>query len=85
VAHRTVDEIWFVVKGQGRIWRRAGGNEEITALLPGMSLTLPVGTEFQFRNDGAGPLDILGVTMPPWPGEDEAKAASGTWAPSVTL
>ncbi|HEY1798443.1 MAG TPA: cupin domain-containing protein [Stellaceae bacterium] len=83
VVHRTVDEIWYVVAGQGRLWRRRGAHEEVVDLVPGVSLTIPVGTEFQFRNDGAAPLEIFGVTMPPWPGEDEAERGCGKWATSL--
>jgi mannose-6-phosphate isomerase-like protein (cupin superfamily) len=83
VVHRTVDEIWYVAAGNGRIWRRRDGREEVTGLAPGMSLTIPVGTEFQFRNDGAAPLDIFGVTMPAWPGEGEAVPTAGTWTPTL--
>lgn len=83
VVHRTVDEIWFVVAGRGRLWRRLGEHEEIVELVPGVSLTIPVGTEFQFRNDGAAPLDIFGVTVPPWPGAYEATHCAGTWAPTL--
>ena len=56
VSHKTVEEIWYVVAGQGRLWRKAGGREAITGLAPGLSLTLPAGTAFQFRNDGTAPL-----------------------------
>jgi mannose-6-phosphate isomerase-like protein (cupin superfamily) len=83
VAHRTVDEIWYVIGGRGRLWRRLGNTEATVELAPGMSLTIPVGTHFQFRNDGDGPLAILGVTMPPWPGADEAGPVAGEWFPTV--
>jgi mannose-6-phosphate isomerase-like protein (cupin superfamily) len=79
VAHRTVDEIWYVIAGEGRIWRRQADQEEIVKLMPGVSITIPVGAQFQFRCDGAFPLDIVGVTMPPWPGMDEAYAVEGAW------
>ncbi len=79
VTHRTVSEIWFVLAGHGRIWRADTGQDEILALEPGQSLSIPLGTQFQFRNDGAEPLRILGVTMPPWPGPDEAMPVSGPW------
>jgi mannose-6-phosphate isomerase-like protein (cupin superfamily) len=83
VVHRTVEEIWYVVAGRGRLWRRLGECEEIVELAPGVSLTIPVGTEFQFRNDGAGALDIFGVTMPSWPGDGEAERVAGRWAPTL--
>ena len=31
-----------------------------------------------------GPLAAVGVTMPPWPGEDEAIDVGGPWAPQLT-
>jgi mannose-6-phosphate isomerase-like protein (cupin superfamily) len=83
VAHRSVEEIWFVTGGRGEMWRKAGEREEITALAPGVSLTMPLGTAFQFRSFGPAPLTIVAITMPPWPGADEAYAVEGTWPPSV--
>ena len=79
VAHRTVEEIWYVVAGAGRVWRKCEERTEITALAPGLCLTIPVGAHFQFRNDGEGPLQIVAVTMPPWPGAAEAYAVAGVW------
>ena len=79
VAHRTVEEIWFFVAGSGRFWRQQNGTEETMEVTAGLSLTIPTGTHFQFRNDGAEPLVAVGVTMPPWPGEDEAFFVEGVW------
>jgi mannose-6-phosphate isomerase-like protein (cupin superfamily) len=48
-------------------------------------VSIPVGTHFQFRAAGegpvagAGPLAAVGVTMPPWPGDDEAYEVTGAW------
>lgn len=83
VAHRTIEEIWYVTAGHGRMWRCLGEEETIVELRPGLSLTLPVGTRFQFRCDGEAPLEALGVAMPPWPGEDEAFAVEGPWPVSL--
>ena len=83
VKHRTVDEIWFVLHGAGEMWRAQAEREEILSLAPGMCLTVPLGTAFQFRCSGPDPLAILGVTMPPWPGEGEAERVSGKWPDSV--
>src|SRR5262245_45995116 len=49
IAHRTVDEVWYVVAGRGEMWRRQGAREETIPLEAGVCLTIPVGTEFQFR------------------------------------
>ena len=83
VAHRTVEEIWYFIAGRGRMWRKLGDREEITEVAPGLSITIPTGTHFQFRCDGGEPLEAVGVTMPPWPGDDEAYAVCGRWKPTV--
>jgi mannose-6-phosphate isomerase-like protein (cupin superfamily) len=79
IRHRTVDEIWFVLSGRGEIWRKQGEREEIAALEPGISLTIPVGTHFQFRASGDKALEAVGVTMPPWPGDSEAVPVAAKW------
>jgi mannose-6-phosphate isomerase-like protein (cupin superfamily) len=83
VAHRTVEEVWYFLSGRGRMWRRQGDDEEIVEVAPGMSLSIPLGTEFQLRNDGAEPLAAVAVTMPPWPGADEAYFVAGKWPANV--
>jgi mannose-6-phosphate isomerase-like protein (cupin superfamily) len=83
VVHRTVEEIWYVLTGHGTIWREHAGRATQTELRPGLSLTLPGGTRFQFRNLGTEALTVLGVTVPPWPGGDEALPIAGPWEPSV--
>lgn len=82
IRHRTVDEIWFVLSGRGEIWRKQGDRENIVALEPGVSLTIPVGTHFQFRATGDKALEAVGVTMPPWPGDTEAVPVPGKWKAS---
>ncbi len=79
VAHRTVEEVWLIIEGQGLMWRKNKTGEEIVDLGPGISLTIEAGTHFQFRSDGNSPLKAVGVTMPPWPGMDEAYSVEGKW------
>jgi len=79
VTHRTVEEIWYIASGTGEMWRRQGEREEVVALEPGMSLTIPLGTDFQFRAGPDGPFVAIGVTMPRWPGPDEAVPVEGLW------
>ena len=83
VTHRTVEEVWFVVSGRGEMWRKQGEREEVVALLPGVCLTIPLGTHFQFRASSAEALSVVGVTMPPWPGEDEAVLVDGPWQATI--
>lgn len=79
IRHRTVDEVWFVVAGQGAIWRKTAQDESEAKLAPGVSLNIPVGTSFQFRAADGTALEIVGVTMPPWPGDQEAEFVAGKW------
>ncbi len=83
VTHRSVEEVWYIAAGSGRMWRRLNDREQIVALVPGVSVSLPVGTHFQFRNDGKEPLIAVGTTMPPWPGAQEAVFVAGAWAPTA--
>src|SRR5574341_1724125 len=48
--HATVSEFWFVLEGHGEIWRDDGVDSGVTALIPGTSIDIPVGTSFQYRN-----------------------------------
>lgn len=79
VAHRTVEEVWLCTHGSGRMRRSLGEVEAIVDLRPGISVAIPIGAHFQFRNDGDEPLHCVGVTMPPWPGMDEAYEVAGVW------
>jgi mannose-6-phosphate isomerase-like protein (cupin superfamily) len=85
VRHPRVEEIWFVLSGQGRIWRHpdTGPDGDETPLSPGVALTIPRATRFQFRCDGTEPLLVLGVTMPPWSGEADAVLVEPHWPPTV--
>jgi len=87
VSHATVQEIWYIIGGAGRMWRRQEGHEPTTVdLRPGICLTIPLGTAFQFRADGpVEPLRVVAVTMPPWPAgsEEEARPEQGCWAPRL--
>jgi len=82
VAHQTVEEIWFFLGGRGQMWRRQVAREQIVDVYAGVSITIPQGTCFQFRSEGPDPLAAVGVTMPPWPGMDEAVEVDGIWEPS---
>ncbi len=79
VAHRTVEEIWFFLSGRGEMWRKLEDREEVVPVEPGVCLTIPCGTHFQFRSFGYEPLAAIGVTMPPWLGEGEAYEVVGKW------
>jgi mannose-6-phosphate isomerase-like protein (cupin superfamily) len=79
VSHRTVEEIWYIISGHGHMWRKSEDYETVTPLTAGVSVTIPVATHFQFRNDSDDTLQAIAVTIPPWPGMDEAYEVKGKW------
>ena len=84
VRHRTITEIWYITEGLGQMWRgeRPDAGREID-LRPGVCLTIPPATSFQFRSTSAGPLAAVAVTLPPWPGDGEAISTQGPWHATV--
>ena len=79
VAHRTADEVWYFISGEGQVWRKNDDEEIVVGAEPGVSLSIEVGTHFQFRNTGDDDLCFIITTMPPWSGEDEAYRVQDYW------
>jgi mannose-6-phosphate isomerase-like protein (cupin superfamily) len=76
VRHRSVEEIWYVLGGEGAVWRCApGGEAGVVTVRSGDALVIPTGWRFQFRAGPGAPLRFLCYTAPPWPGPDEAVPA----------
>lgn len=83
VTHRTVEEVWYFLTGRGEMWRKLDRQEAVVEVTAGLCITIPVGTRFQFRAVGYEPLAAVGMTIPPWPGGNEAAIVSGPWDPTV--
>ncbi len=79
VEHRTVYEIWYFLSGQGEFWRKQNEREEIVTVDADVCITIPVGTQFQFRTIGRTALVAVAITMPPWPGDGEVIPRQGVW------
>ncbi len=78
VRHRTVEELWYVLDGEGEVWRQRDGEPaRIDKVQAGDSLRIPVGTSFQFRASRDAALKLMLATAPPWPGAQEAVAVDG--------
>jgi len=84
VMHRTVEEIWFFLSGLGEMWLQNEEQEQVLSVSAGVCLTIPLGTRFQFRACGSQALSAIAVTMPPWPGGEEARTVEGKWPPTVS-
>lgn len=83
VVHRTVTELWYFIAGRGQMWLSFSGHEAIVDVVAGSSIAVPVGTAFQFCSRSADALQVVAVTMPPWPGDGEAVVVSGPWSATV--
>ena len=78
-AHRSVEELWYCISGKGQVWRKQGDLEAVVDVGPDVSLSIPTGTTFQFRNTGDDPLCFVITTIPPWPGSGEAIPKPAYW------
>lgn len=81
--HATVSEFWYILEGNGEIWRDDGHESGVTPLVPGTAIDIPVGTSFQYRNVSDQELKFICIAMPPWPGDQEATYVPGMWEPTV--
>ena len=88
VWHRSVEELWYVLDGEGSVWR-CPPDQDPSGVMPvdvgpGDAMVIPTGWSFQFAA-GASGLTFLCFTTPPWPGEDEAQPApfGGLGTPTV--
>ena len=89
VRHRTVEEAWYVVEGEGEVWRCPPHTpaEAVAPVQvgPGDALTIPTGWAFQFKAGAGAGLRFICVTIPAWPGMDEAEEVPEGGLGSPTL
>jgi mannose-6-phosphate isomerase-like protein (cupin superfamily) len=78
-ANINFDEIWYFLTGRGEMWQKQDGKVDTVPVDPGVCLTIPAGTHFQFRSFGYCPLAAIGVTMPPWTEKSEWEYVKGKW------
>ena len=76
VRHRSIEEIWHVTAGRGRVWRCPPGHQaQPVEVAVGDTLVIPTGWDFQFSAALDADLRLLCYASPPWPGPDEAEPA----------
>lgn len=89
VRHRTVEEVWYVVDGEGEVWRcppdALPSAVAAVSVAPGDALTIPTSWAFQFKAGSSAGLRFICVTIPAWPGMDEAEevAEGGLGPPTL--
>lgn len=79
VSHKTVEEIWYFIEGEGEVWRRNLCKNKPVAVHAGTSVVIPPQIAFQFRNTGSESLKVIIATLPPWPGAHEVVSEVGFW------
>lgn len=77
--NRTVEALWYVIEGNGQIWRARDAEEVVDGLAEGDSIRIPAATSFQFRAAKEADLKLLMSSAPPWPGAEEALPVTGKW------
>ena len=89
VRHLTVEEIWYVLAGEGRVWRRpsdpSSQGESVVDVRPGSVLTIPTRWAFQFQAGTGSDLRFLCYTSPPWPGGQEAESVERGGLPATAI
>ncbi len=74
VSHKTIEEVWYIVRGTGQFHRLSpdGTDEQIVTIQLGDALFIPTGYRFWVENTGTEDLIFLCHDAPAWPGHDEA-------------
>ena len=61
VSHVSVDEMWYVLSGKGKLWRSKPGTPQsmVINLEPGLAISIARSTHFQFKNTGKEALTLV--------------------------
>lgn len=78
-----LDEAYYVLAGEGEIWRATDEREAVTALRPGRWVQLPAGLRFQYRANRGSSLVFLVVVLPSWAPELFHTVPDGLWRPGA--
>ena len=76
-----LDEGYFVLSGEGEIWRQSDEREAVTKLLPGRWVAMPAGMRFQYRANGGSNVVFLVVVLPSWREDLFHVVEGGRWTP----
>lgn len=69
--HKTREEVYFILSGEGiSTHKYKGGEEETLRYVKDLSIYIPIGTIHDIKVAGKEPLKILVITSPPLPADD---------------
>ncbi len=73
ISHRTIEEVWYVLRGAGTFHQTLpNGTSAQAAITAGDALLIATGTRFWVDNPGPHELAFLCCDAPGWPGPEEA-------------
>jgi mannose-6-phosphate isomerase-like protein (cupin superfamily) len=73
-----VGELFYVLSGEGELWRRTGGLSDVSQLVPRRCVSLPPGIDYQYRVSG-GTLDFIVLTAPRWKPDNWTDGETSHW------
>jgi mannose-6-phosphate isomerase-like protein (cupin superfamily) len=73
-----ITEFFYVLDGEGELWRRSGKEEEIVRLNPRRCVSMPAGVHYQFRCVNP-PMILLVVVAPRWDMNQWHEVPEGFW------
>jgi mannose-6-phosphate isomerase-like protein (cupin superfamily) len=74
-----LDEAYYVLAGEGEIWRATPSREAVTSLRPGRWVQMPAGMKFQYRANKGSSLVLLVMVLPSWRPELFHTVPGGRW------
>ena len=76
-------ELFFVLRGEGELWRSTGDLDDLTRLVPDRCVSIPPGVAYQYRAESD--LDMLVATAPRWSRENWAETERAYWDPAGSV
>jgi mannose-6-phosphate isomerase-like protein (cupin superfamily) len=80
----SIAEFFYVLEGQGELWRKQGDVEQVVELSPQHCYSIPAGVEFQYRV-GPEPLRFIVCSAPRWQREKWQEASTAYWPDAAVL
>ena len=78
--HPRLQELWYVMSGQGQLYRSSANGGLPVALRAGVGVSIAAGEVFQFCAHRDSALTIHITTTPPWAGEHDVETGlTGYW------
>ena len=74
-----VTEAFYVLQGNGEIWRGDDAGDEVVDLRPGRAVLIPPAVGYQYRAARSGPVVFIVAVMPRWSPAHWRELEEGYW------